>query len=290
MHTLDLDVPGRRPPFRPPRSTLPGMLGRLALTAAAGAIASSSAMLVARPWLVPAPVTGPLVGGGLVGSYAPPAAGPAAIAPPLVARHADFGGYDPTPQARQMADWVVGRADNGPRPFMILDKTDARVYLFTPDGHMLGNSPVLLGKAIGDDSVPGIGERPINQIRDDEKTTPAGRFQTSPGKNLNGEEVVWVDYEDAISMHRVRKVAESEHRLERLATPTPDDNRISFGCINVPVEFFNRHVVDTLGRHPGVAYVIPEVKTIAQVFEQGQQRTAVASVAPAAGGKVTTDR
>lgn len=154
---------------------------------------------------------------------------------------------------------------------------------------MLGNSPVLLGKAKGDDSTPGIGTRPMDQIRDDEKTTPAGRFETTPGRNLEGESVVWVDYDDAISMHRARKVAESEHRFERLATPTPDDNRISYGCINVPWKFFDRQVAPTLGRHPGVAYIIPEVKTIAQVFDQHQQHV-VATLAPATGGRVTTDR
>lgn len=217
-------------------------------------------------------------------------AGPVARVPEPepVLRHADFGAVSPTVAARTMADWVVARADNGDRPFMVLDKVDARVYLFAPDGTLRGRSPVLLGKAVGDDSAPGIGLRPLNQIREDEKTTPAGRFLTAPGRNLNGEAVVWVDYADAISMHRVRKVAESEHRLARLASATPDDNRISYGCINVPADFFDAQIAPTLGRQAGVAYVIPEVKTMAQVFEGGAARLAL--VGPGVRASVAVDR
>jgi hypothetical protein len=250
----------------------------------AGGAAIAVALWLTWPLAAPAPASVALA---LPGST--PA--PTPTAPPAVAaapRHAVFGDVVPTASARAMADWVVARADNGARPFMVLDKVDARVYVFAPDGVLRGRSPVLLGKAVGDDSVPGIGTRPMNLIREDEKTTPAGRFLTSPGKNLNGESVVWVDYADAISMHRVRKVAESEHRFERLATPTPDDNRISYGCINVPVAFFDAQVAPTLGRLPGVAYVIPEVKTIAQVFERDVHRVAIA--APVAGGRVTVER
>jgi hypothetical protein len=136
------------------------------------------------------------------------------------------------------------------------------------------------------------GARPLGQIREDEKTTPAGRFDTTPGRNLAGEAVVWIDYADAISMHRVRKVAASERRLERLATPTPDDNRISFGCINVPVAFFDAQVAPTFGGRAGVAYVIPETRTIAQEFEPAagaSQGVATARDGPAVTG-ATVDR
>jgi len=272
---------------RAPRNATP----RLVLMGFVGAVAAALVLVLAGPGLH-RPID-ERAASARAAATMPPAAfpPPAAGRREVIARQADFGDWTPTPQARAMADWVVARDDNGTRDFMVLDKVDARVYVFSPDGRLLGHSPVLLGKAKGDDSAPGIGTRPLDQIRDDEKTTPAGRFETTPGKNLNGEEVVWVDYDDAISMHRVRKVAESEHRFERLATPSPDDNRISFGCINVPVPFFDAHVVPTLGRHAGVAYVIPELRTIAQVFdEDGGHRRVVASIAPATGGRVTTNR
>jgi hypothetical protein len=40
-------------------------------------------------------------------------------------------------------------------------------------------------------------------------------------------------------MHRVRLVDPKERRLERLASADPADRRISYGCINVPVAFFD---------------------------------------------------
>ncbi len=64
----------------------------------------------------------------------------------------------------------------------------------TPDGRLIDTSPVLLGAAPGDDSVEGIGSRPMAKVRPEEKTTPAGRFVAEAGRNASGEEVVWVDY------------------------------------------------------------------------------------------------
>lgn len=52
------------------------------------------------------------------------------------------------------------------------------------------------------------------------------------------EKVLWVDYETAISMHPVVTSNPKEHRLERLKSTTPDDNRITFGCINIAPAFY----------------------------------------------------
>jgi hypothetical protein len=187
--------------------------------------------------------------------------------PPIVLpRRLDLGDAPASHDARRLARWVVGAADNGPLPFVILDKRDARVFVFAAEGRLLGSSPVLLGYARGDHSVPGIGERAIEHIRPEERTTPAGRFVSEPGRNHVGEEVVWVDYEAAVSMHRVRLTNPAERRAERLASPTADDNRISYGCINLPVEFFERLMWPTLRDRHGVVYVLPEKLTLERVF------------------------
>ena len=77
---------------------------------------------------------------------------------------------------------------------------------------------------------------------------------------------MWVDYDAAVSMHRVLTTNPKERRLERLATPTPDDNRISYGCINVPVDFFEQYVAPAFDGHNAIIYVLPEVKPLEQVF------------------------
>ncbi|WP_372827921.1 hypothetical protein [Polaromonas sp.] len=180
---------------------------------------------------------------------------------------ADFRGEDASPDASQMANWVMHTGDHRGMPFVIVDKRQARVFVFRPDGTLDGATPALMGSAIGDDSVHGIGEREMSAILPHERTTPAGRFVTQPGINSLGEDIVWVDYNVAVSMHRVRAREPKERRLERLASATPDDNRISFGCINLPVSFYETVVKPALGASRGVVYVLPETRPLQAVFE-----------------------
>jgi hypothetical protein len=196
-------------------------------------------------------------------------AAPAAVAPIDHAglfHPADFDSRPASADARFIADWAADSGDNHGLPFIILDKRDARVFAFAADGRLIDSSPVLLGATPGDDSVEGIGTRPMTQVRQNEKTTPAGRFVASAGRNASGEEVVWVDYAAAVSMHRVRLVDPKERRLERLASPNPADRRISYGCINVPVAFFESVVWPLLGSSRAVVYVLPETRSVTEVF------------------------
>jgi hypothetical protein len=181
-------------------------------------------------------------------------------------RLADFRGEDPSPDARLVANWVVHTRNAKSHAFVIVDKKDARVYVFGPDGRLKDSAPALLGAARGDDSYPGIGEKPLSQVRPEEKTTPAGRFVAEPGMNSTSEDVVWVSYELAVSMHRIRPLHAREHRLERLASLTIDDNRISFGCINLPVTFYENVVARTVKKHGAIVYVLPEVRTPQELF------------------------
>jgi hypothetical protein len=57
-----------------------------------------------------------------------------------------------------------------------------------------------------------------------------------------------------------------DQRLQRLESPTPGDNRISFGCINVPVNFFDRIVNPTFKNSKGVIYVLPELRAMRDFF------------------------
>jgi hypothetical protein len=165
-----------------------------------------------------------------------------------------------------LADWIADSGNNDGMDFIIVDKIFARVYTFDAGAHLRGTSPVLLGSAKGDDSVPGIGSRPISQVRPSERTTPAGRFVAERGRNAQGEDVIWVDYDAAVSMHRVRASNARERRLERLATPSVTDNRISYGCINVPVKFYETNIRPIFASRRALVYVLPEVRSTQQVF------------------------
>ena len=183
-----------------------------------------------------------------------------------VERRLDFGTETASRDVRRLAQWIVDSADNGNGHFVILDKRNAKVFVFEPGGKLIGASPLLLGYAAVDDTVPGIGERPIEEVRPSERTTPAGRFVAEPGRNARHEDVVWVDYDAAVSMHRVITTNPKEHRLERLATPTSADNRISYGCINLPPAFFEKTLFPVFRGTRGIVYVLPEVKPLAEVF------------------------
>jgi hypothetical protein len=189
------------------------------------------------------------------------AASPQALPPPVL-RHAEFRDHEPSPDARQAADWILASRDNAGMSFVIVDKKDARVYVFDSAGRMKDNAPALLGAAVGDDSVPGIGEKPLAQVLPEEKTTPAGRYIAELGENSHGEDIVWVDYDVAVSMHRVRPLVKAERRLERLASPTPEDNRISFGCINLPPPFYENVLRPTVQAGKTVIYVLPETRPL----------------------------
>ena len=171
-----------------------------------------------------------------------------------------------TADAAQVLDWVTRSHDNGALPFMIIDKRQAHLWVFDRYGKPQGNAPVLLGVARGDDTVPGIGDKKLSEIKSEERTTPAGRFVAEVGMNTRGEDVVWVDYDAAVSMHRVLTTNAKEQRARRLETPTPADNRVSYGCINVPKAFFENVVSATVRGGNSVVYVLPETKPLRSVF------------------------
>src|ERR1043166_7326206 len=198
------------------------------------------------------------------------ATAPSSIETPAVAPHriqrANFEREPASHAARYVADWVVDSGDNGSLPFVIVDKTEAKVFVFDAHGRLGGAAPALLGLARSDDAVPGIGDRQLSSIRPGEKTTQAGRFVAALGGNMRGEDVLWVDYDTALSMHRVLTTNPKERRLQRLATATPLDNRVSFGCINIPAKFYENVVRPAFTGTNGIVYILPETRSARGVF------------------------
>jgi len=212
-----------------------------------------------------------LVSSGLLAiALAAPSAGLADRAPaPIGGPLARVSSAPVSAEARQVADWVQRSGDNRLMPFMIVDKANARMFVFAPDGALLGDAPVLLGLARGDDSPPGIGDRPLASISPAERITPAGRFEASLGRNLAGQDILWVDYAAAISVHRATDVKPglaTANRLARLASSTAADNRISHGCINVSPAVFETMIRPAFSGTRGVVYVLPETRSVHAEF------------------------
>ena len=169
-------------------------------------------------------------------------------------------------EARYVADWALSSANHSGLPFIILDKKAAKVFVFNSDGKLRGAAPALIGFAVGDDSVPGIGEKKLSAIRPEERTTPAGRFVASLDRNLKGGQILWVDYDAAVSLHPVITSNAKERRAQRLITPSPLDNRISYGCINVPADFFRNVISPAFASSNGIVYVLPETRSVKSLF------------------------
>lgn len=193
-------------------------------------------------------------------------------------RMADFGDETASPEVRHVANWAVFTGDHKNKAIVILDKKTAKVYVFSPEGRLKASTPALLGAAVGDENAPGVGDKPLSAVLPEEKTTAAGRYIAEPGFNASGEDVVWVDYNAALSMHRVRPLVKEERRLERLASPTAADNRISFGCINLPVAFYEGVLSPTVKTTGAIIYVLPETRTPQEVFGSHEVPTKVSGL------------
>ncbi len=178
---------------------------------------------------------------------------------------ANFLGEATSKDARRVADWVLASGDNNGLPFIIIDKISAKVFVFDDGGRLRGATFALLGKAQGDDSVPGIGNRKLSTIRPDERTTPAGRFVATLGHDFD-HDILWIDYAASVSLHRVIRGNPGDRRLQRLATASPLDKRITYGCVNVPVKFYEDIVLKTFSGTTGIVYILPETKKLEDVF------------------------
>lgn len=189
---------------------------------------------------------------------------------PALAGHnakADFGAHHASTDARHVAQWILESGDHAGLPFAIVDKRDARIYVFDARGRLSGVSSALLGQTSGDRSAPDVGAHTQSgTVPLDERTTPSGRFVSEPGLNLDGEHVVWVDYAVALSIHRLRPGASQLQREARLASATPLDNRVSLGCVVVSPAFYDEVIRPLLGHNRGVVYVLPEERPAREVF------------------------
>ena len=188
-----------------------------------------------------------------------PESPPAEDAPALAA-------VDASADARYVEQWIHEKGDDHGRPFVIVDKKAAHIYVFAEGGTLVGDSATLLGSSRGDLPVPGAGLKDPSRLLPDERKTPAGRFESRPGTNLSGEPVVWVDYDTGIAIHRVRPGHSRGQRLISLATPDAGDKRLSLGCVVVPEAFFLSVVLPTLGHGRGTVYVLPEDGPVQAMF------------------------
>jgi hypothetical protein len=205
-----------------------------------------------------------------------------------------FGATDVTLQSaseevKRVARWIIDSGDNTGLPFLLVDKVNAQVFAFSSSGQLQGTAPALLGMAHGD-RLLAPNTATMAQMPPKVRITPAGRFVSQLAIDSHGKELLVLNYDASISLHPVVKGTPAEHRAERLSSPTSQDNRISFGCINVPPAFYTTFVHPAFNQTKGVVYVLPETGPASELFgfqpagatPSGGQQGATASDARAA--------
>ena len=181
---------------------------------------------------------------------------------------------DELPQGQEVSDtviglagWVVATRDSEGYPFAVIDKTAAQVLVFGGDGRLRGAAPALFGSAVGDHTAPGVAGLALREIPGRDRSTPAGRFIGGFGPSIDAGRVLWVDYDASVSIHPTATGVPAEKRPERLASPSPDDNRITHGCINVSPDFYERVIRPTFERG-GLFYILPDTAPLAEIFPE----------------------
>ena len=154
-----------------------------------------------------------------------------------------------TSAAKATLDHINETSDNGGRPFIIADKKAGKLYLMNAEGKVVDTTPALFGRDTSDaartDRATGAGKYDLTYNRDQRLPSGYEGSVQSFDTGTNGE---------TFAIHRVLDV-KGENRSGRLASATARDNHITHGCINVPAEFYNKHLDGELG---AVLYVLPE--------------------------------
>ncbi len=196
----------------------------------------------------------------------------------------------PSEATDRLVAWVAAAKDNRGMPYIVIDKQNALLLLFGGDGQALGQAPVLLGVSIGDDSSPGVGAKSLAEIGPAERTTPAGRFIAKFGRAFGNQRVLWVDYANSVALHAVITTNKKERRVARLLSPTPDDNRVTFGCINVGTSFYTKTLRPLFQKKGGIVYVLPDSRPVDEVFPRLRLLPYIPPAGPLANAPVEADR
>lgn len=241
-----------------------------------------------RPRFLPVIALGTTLAFCLATAHASASSGHDGDAPANKATSSPTPSADPstsvTPDVAEVEQWIASTHDNGSLPYLVIDKIHAEAFAFDPLGHLQSRAPVLLGLARGDRSVEGVGDKKMAAITPEERITPAGRFVVSLSHDPHGREILWVDYKNAIALHAVVRGTPQEHRAERLASATAADNRISYGCINVPLAFYDAYVSTAFRRTNGLVYILPETSSVSAFFGFANAQPKPGSAMPIGSG------
>lgn len=184
--------------------------------------------------LFPAGLAAAIVGIGLYFDHADSFA----VAPQqqAAALHSELAREAASPDVRDIAHWAIATHDHGGLPFVVVDKSHARIYAFDPQGRLRGSAPVALDAG-------------------EPNALPAGRFVAEPLAGAgSAPAVVW---------------ANGPTRVAVSPAPVQDTGRLD-AALRVTPEFWHE-CVETLRLQPSVAYVLPQTVPAAAVIGEAPE-------------------
>jgi len=166
--------------------------------------------------------------------------------------------------------------------FVLTDKPSANVFIFKPDGSLLVQSKVLLGKTVGDYYKGGT-DKVANRI------TPAGLFNLGlRDAARGGSEAQTAGHYDYGKVFVLDKAIDGEYsvtlfhsvwthekdaaqRLAALKKAGPEDSRYSFGCINLDKNVFGDLIAGHQAQMDGAKmFVVPDNPNATMSFVRGE--------------------
>ena len=139
---------------------------------------------------------------------------------------------------------MVNMSHASAAPTITVDKKAGTITVFFPDTNITITQPALIGKVKSDTLNMATYDNPVKS----DYVTPAGKFKITKMFSWRLQEpmAVFIKGKEAVSaIHPLWMGNPDQKRVQRLNSPTPDDNRITGGCINVDSKFFY-DVINTL--------------------------------------------
>jgi hypothetical protein len=135
------------------------------------------------------------------------------------------------PEPKPVAEKVVEP------PVVTVDKVKATISVYWPETKKTITQPALLGRVKANELDMGVydGNKPFNHI------TPSGEFKLTKMLSWKLDEFMLVFVKGDIKLaaiHPLWNGNPDQRRIQRLKSETPDDNRVTSGCINVDSDFY----------------------------------------------------
>lgn len=157
--------------------------------------------------------------------------------------------------------------------YIIVDKPSATLYVFNEENELVETMPVLLGKTKG--------EEPNTANANDKKalgsTTPAGKYKLGKvAENYSKKDsieyqgrLLQVLGDGPISIHMTYP-KEFKERTKALNSKTVNDNRMSWGCMNISPENFDKYIKPYFNKGNQTIFITPDDTSLTLNPENGK--------------------